>query len=68
MKPISIEQLILTQNQQYTRQKQWITFKVSELEMQALETYCQQTQRSKTNVLRETIRQLPTYSSFSTNS
>lgn len=68
MKPISIEQLILTQNRQYTRQKQWITLKVSELEMQALETYCQQAQRSKTNVLRETIRQLPTYSRFSSNS
>ncbi|MGL4622576.1 MAG: hypothetical protein ACRC32_25640 [Chroococcidiopsis sp.] len=68
MKTISIEQLILTQNRQYTRPKQWITFKVSELEMQALETYCQRTQRSKTNVLRETIRQLPTYSSFSKNS
>jgi hypothetical protein len=42
--------------------KQWITFKVSELEMQALETYCQQTQRTKTDLLREMIRKLPTYS------
>jgi hypothetical protein len=42
--------------------KQWITFKVSEIEMQALETYCQQTQRTKTDLLREMIRKLPTYS------
>ena len=42
--------------------KQWITFKVSELEMHALETYCQQTQRTKTDLLREMIRKLPTYS------
>jgi hypothetical protein len=43
-------------------QKQWITFKVSEWEMSALETYCQQTQRTKTDVLRQLLRQLPTYS------
>ncbi|MBD2304854.1 molybdenum-pterin-binding domain-containing protein [Chroococcidiopsis cubana CCALA 043] len=42
--------------------KQWITFKVSELEMQALETYCHQTQRTKTDLLRAMIRKLPTYS------
>lgn len=53
------------------KQKQWITFKVSELEMIALETYCQQTQRTKTDVLRELIRRLPTYTnsvSFSNHS
>ncbi|MGL4622575.1 hypothetical protein [Chroococcidiopsis sp.] len=44
-----------------TKKKQWITFKVSELEMQALEAYCQQTQRTKTDVLRDLIRGLPTY-------
>lgn len=43
------------------KHKQWITFKVSELEMNALEAYCQQTQRTKTDVLRELIRRLPTY-------
>ncbi|WP_250125172.1 molybdenum-pterin-binding domain-containing protein [Chroococcidiopsis sp. CCMEE 29] len=43
-------------------QKQWITFKVSEWEMSALEAYCQQTQRTKTDVLRQLMRQLPTYS------
>lgn len=29
--------------------------------MQALEAYCQQTQRTKTDVLRDLIRKLPTY-------
>lgn len=43
------------------KKKQWITFKVSELEMRALEAYCQQTQRTKTDILREMIRRLPTY-------
>jgi hypothetical protein len=45
------------------KQKQWITFKVSALEMRALEEYCQQTQRTKTDILRELIRNLPTYTS-----
>lgn len=49
-----------------TKKKQWITFKVSDLEMVALESYCQQTQRTKTDVLRELIRNLPTYSNPST--
>jgi hypothetical protein len=43
------------------QQKQWITFKTSTLEMEALEAYCQQTQRTKTDVLRELIRKLETY-------
>lgn len=51
-----------------TKKKQWITFKVSELEMQALEAYCQQTQRTKTDVLRDLIRGLPTYSNLSPTS
>ena len=41
--------------------KQWITFKVSALEMRSLEEYCQQNQRTKTDILREQIRRLPTY-------
>lgn len=45
--------------------KQWITFKVSEQEMSALETYCKQTQRTKTDVLRGLLRELPTYSNSS---
>lgn len=49
-----------------TKKKQWITFKVSELEMQALEAYCQQTQRTKTDVLRDLIRGLPTYTNSRT--
>lgn len=44
-----------------TQKKQWITFEISELEMQALEIYCQQTQRTKTDVLRESLRKLPNY-------
>lgn len=47
------------------KQKQWITFKVSALEMRAIETYCNQTQRTKTDVLRELIRKLPTYTNLS---
>jgi hypothetical protein len=46
------------------KQKQWITFKVSALEMRALEEYCQQTQRTKTDILRELIRRLPTYAAI----
>lgn len=49
------------------KQKQWITFKVSELEMRAIETYCSQTQRTKTDVLRELLRKLPTYTNSSTS-
>ncbi len=45
--------------------KQWITFKVSETEMRAIEAYCRQTQRTKTDVLREFIRRLPTYTNSS---
>ena len=44
-------------------QKQWITFKVSPLEMRAIEEYCQQTHRTKTDILRDLIRRLPTYAS-----
>lgn len=47
------------------KQKQWITFKVSELEMRAIEAYCSQTQRTKTDVLRELLRKLPTYTNSS---
>ncbi len=49
------------------KKKQWITFKVSELEMTAIEAYCQQTQRTKTDVLREWIRKLPTYTNASSS-
>lgn len=47
----------------FTKQKQWITFKVSALEMRALEEYCQQSQRTKTDILRDLLRKLPTYTS-----
>ena len=43
------------------KQKQWITFKVSMLEMKAIEDYCRQSQRTKTDILRELIRKLPTF-------
>jgi len=36
----------------------WITFQASPEEREILETYCQQTQRSKTEVLRALVRQL----------
>ncbi len=36
----------------------WITFQLSEVERQLLESYCVQTQRSKTDVLRELVRTL----------
>ena len=43
------------------QQKEWITFRVSLQEMRAIETYCSQTKRTKTDVIRELIRRLPTY-------
>ncbi|NJK30090.1 MAG: TOBE domain-containing protein [Acaryochloris sp. RU_4_1] len=36
----------------------WITFQLPEVERQLLESYCGQTQRSKTDVLRELVRTL----------
>jgi molybdopterin-binding protein len=36
----------------------WITFQLPEAERQVLERYCEQTQRSKTGVLRELVRTL----------
>lgn len=36
----------------------WITFQATSDEREILETYCQQSQRSKTDVLRELVRQL----------
>jgi molybdopterin-binding protein len=36
----------------------WITFKLPEAERQLLERFCKQTQRSKTDVLRELVRNL----------
>jgi molybdopterin-binding protein len=37
----------------------WITFQLPEAERQLLESYCDRTQRSKTDVLRELVRSLP---------
>lgn len=36
----------------------WITFQASEEERQLLERYCQRSQRSKTDILRELVRSL----------
>lgn len=49
------------------KQKQWITVKVSDLEMTALEAYCQQTERTKTDVIRELLRKIPTYTNIATS-
>jgi molybdopterin-binding protein len=45
------------------KQQGWITFQSSEAERQLLENYCQQSQRSKTEVLRELLRMLAQISS-----
>jgi|GEM_PF-2748589 len=50
------------------REKQWITFKVSASEMKAIEAYCEENKRTKTDVLRELIRQLPTFTNLNTHS
>ena len=47
------------------KQQGWITFKSSDAERQLLEQYCQQVQRTKTEVLRELLRSLGVISSFS---
>lgn len=41
------------------KEQGWITFQSSEEERQILEQYCQQSQRSKTEILRELVRNLP---------
>jgi molybdopterin-binding protein len=40
------------------KQQGWITFQTSELERQQLEQFCEFTQRTKTDVLRELLRSL----------
>jgi molybdopterin-binding protein len=40
------------------KQQGWITFQSSEEERQILEEYCQQSQRTKTEILRELVRSL----------
>ena len=40
------------------KEQGWITFQSSEEERQILEQYCQQSQRSKTDILRELLRNL----------
>ena len=48
------------------KQQGWITFQSSEEERQILEQHCQQSQRSKTEVLRELVRSLSQKLSSST--
>ncbi|NJL48799.1 MAG: TOBE domain-containing protein [Leptolyngbyaceae cyanobacterium SM2_5_2] len=43
----------------------WITFQASAEEREILEAYCQQTHRSKTEVLRELVRNLPSLQALS---
>lgn len=45
------------------KQQGWITFQSSEEERQLLEHHSQQTQRSKTEILRELLRTLDSYAS-----
>jgi molybdopterin-binding protein len=40
------------------KEQGWITFQSSEEERQILEEYCQQSQRTKTDILRELVRSL----------
>lgn len=40
------------------KQQGWITFQTSDEERQILEQYCQESQRSKTEILRELVRNL----------
>ena len=44
------------------KQQGWITFQSSEEERQILEQYCQQSQRTKTEILRELVRSLTPHS------
>jgi len=40
----------------------WVTFQISEEERQILEEFCQNSQRTKTEILRELVRGLKQYS------
>lgn len=40
------------------KQQGWVTFQTSDEERQILEQYCQESQRSKTEILRELVRNL----------
>lgn len=47
------------------KEQGWITFQSSQEERQILEQYCQQSQRSKTEILRELVRRLQQEQPFS---
>ncbi|MCY7368549.1 MAG: molybdopterin-binding protein [Chamaesiphon sp.] len=46
----------------------WITFQLPEAERQLLESYCKQTERGKTDILRELVRTLNSCQSLSAGS
>lgn len=46
------------------KEQGWITFQTSEEERKLLEKYCQQSQRTKTEILRELVRNLTKQSSL----
>ncbi|MBW4614666.1 MAG: molybdopterin-binding protein [Desmonostoc vinosum HA7617-LM4] len=49
------------------KEQGWITFQTSEEERKLLEEFCQQSQRTKTEILRELVRGLNKYSSAPTS-
>ncbi|KAF3887056.1 MULTISPECIES: TOBE domain-containing protein [Nostocales] len=49
------------------KEQGWITFQTSEEERKILEEFCQQSQRTKTEILRELVRSLNEQSSVSTS-
>jgi molybdopterin-binding protein len=46
------------------KEQGWVTFQTSEEERKILEDFCQQSQRTKTEILRELVRGLNKYSSL----
>jgi molybdopterin-binding protein len=49
------------------KEQGWVTFQTSEEERKILEEFCQQSQRTKTEILRELVRNLPKHSSTETS-
>lgn len=49
------------------KEQGWVTFQISEEERKILEEFCENSQRTKTEILRELIRGLNKYSSASTS-
>jgi molybdopterin-binding protein len=49
------------------KEQGWVTFQTSEEERKLLEEFCQQSQRTKTEILRELVRSLPKHSAPATS-